>query len=90
VEETLVDANILDVVIPTRDGRGILAALRRQVSSSNIPVLMRSNLPDHEFGPSQGAAGSLAKPVRRLALMRALATLFEDSRASRLATPLSS
>lgn len=59
------DLLILDIVMPGRDGFGILRNLRRRDSTRELPVLVVSskNQPsDVEWGLLQGASEYLTKP----------------------------
>jgi CheY-like chemotaxis protein len=76
-QENVPDIIILDVVMPTRDGWEILAALQINPTTADIPVLICSVLPDREFALSLGATGFLTKPVIRRALLCALDSLIE-------------
>src|SRR5262249_28527074 len=86
VQDTRPDAIILDVVMPTRDGWEILAALQTDGATASIPVMICSVLPDRELALSLGAAGFLAKPVTRTALTCALDSLFNPEPSQRLAS----
>lgn len=66
------DAIILDVVMPTRDGWEIQAALQSDRRTADVPVVICSVLPDRELALSLGAADFLAKPVTRATLLRTL------------------
>ena len=70
------DVIILDIVMPQYDGWEAQAALGRDPRTSGIPVIVCSVLPDRDLALSLGAAGFLAKPVTRVALLGVLEGLF--------------
>lgn len=56
--DPLPDLVLLDIVLPQRDGFEILAALRKQRRTKNLPVILLTNLgqrPDVERGTKLGA-----------------------------------
>jgi len=79
VRESPPDAIILDVVMPTRDGWEIQAALQSDRRTADVPVVICSVLPDRELALSLGAADFLAKPVTRATLLRSLDRLFDPA-----------
>jgi CheY-like chemotaxis protein len=88
VRETPVDAIILDVVMPSRDGWEILGAIQADPKTVCLPVIVCSVLPDRELALSLGAADFLAKPVTRSMLLAALDRLFQpDDEPSRQVKP---
>lgn len=57
-QEPLPDLVLLDVVLPQKDGFEILAALRKQRMTKDVPVILLTNLgqkPDIERGTKLGA-----------------------------------
>jgi len=63
------DAILLDLMMPAMDGRATLAALRRDPSTSGIPVVVMSAASDDagDLRPL-GAAGVIPKPFDPLTL----------------------
>ncbi len=66
------DVVALDVMLPTQDGWDILTQLRAFPETRDTPIVVCSVLPEREIALSLGAAGFLAKPVTRAALIEAL------------------
>jgi signal transduction histidine kinase len=64
-------AILLDILMPERGGEEILAELKQDPETSGIPVIILSVVEPSEVVSS--ADGHLGKPVRREALLRALA-----------------
>ena len=63
------DAILLDLMMPVMDGRATLAALRRDASTSDIPVVFMSAASDEAVDLQPlGAAGVIPKPFDPLAL----------------------
>ncbi|MBR9989258.1 MAG: GAF domain-containing protein [Gemmatimonadetes bacterium] len=62
------DAIILDVVMPSMDGWGVLAALKADPELADIPVIMLTMIDNQNLGYALGASEYLTKPVdpRRL------------------------
>lgn len=56
---------LLDVMLPDTDGWSVLAALRDDPVTSDIPVIVCSVIRDREVALSLGAAAFLPKPIRR-------------------------
>jgi CheY-like chemotaxis protein len=56
-------AIVLDIALPGMDGWEVLRALRSNVSTSDIPVVMCSALEEEAHGREAGANGYLHKPV---------------------------
>ncbi|HUX33796.1 MAG TPA: response regulator, partial [Gemmatimonadaceae bacterium] len=79
------DAITLDILLPDRHGHEVLALLKSQPETRNIPVIVVSITESHELGLSLGAADWLMKPARRedfLAAVRRAATRADgDARA---------
>ena len=62
----------LDILLPDRDGLQILAQLKAEPQTRNIPVVVVSVTDRHELGFSLGAADWLVKPIQGNALIAAL------------------
>jgi PAS domain S-box-containing protein len=62
----------LDILLPDRDGLQILAQLKSEPHTRNIPVVVVSVTDRHELGFSLGAADWLVKPIQGNALIAAL------------------
>ena len=58
-------AIILDVVMPGLDGWGVLAALRSDTGTAEIPIIMVSMLDERERGLRMGADEATMKPFGR-------------------------
>lgn len=69
------DAITADVMMPSADGWELLQALRAHPRTRHIPVVVCSVVNEHDLARSLGAAGLIAKPVTRDALIAALAGL---------------
>ena len=65
-------AIVLDIALPGMDGWEVLRALRSNVSTSDIPVVMCSALEEEAYGREAGADGYLHKPVLYPAFRSAL------------------
>lgn len=65
----------LDVLMPEIDGWEVLQSLKKNKSTSHIPVIMISVSPDQDTGFALGAVGYLMKPVRPDALLQEIARL---------------
>jgi CheY-like chemotaxis protein len=63
---------ILDVMIPGTDGWEILWRLRERSSTSNLPVIVCTVLPERDLAMTLGAVAFLRKPVTREALLSSL------------------
>lgn len=63
VAENLPDLILLDVMMPEMDGWTVLATLKADEVTRDIPVVMVSFVADAALGASLGAAESLPKPV---------------------------
>jgi len=57
------DLITLDVKLPELDGWAVLAALKTDVETANVPVIMTTTLDDREKGMALGADEYLVKPV---------------------------
>ena len=65
----------LDVMMPSMDGWSVLAALKADRSTRDIPVVMVSIIDDKQLGFALGAADYLTKPIDRDRLSAILAHL---------------
>jgi signal transduction histidine kinase len=65
-------AVVLDIRLPRRDGWEVLAALKADSQTSDIPVVVASIVDERPRGLALGAAEYLLKPVRREDLVSAL------------------
>jgi signal transduction histidine kinase/CheY-like chemotaxis protein len=63
----------LDVIMPTLDGWEVLARLKADPVTADIPVVMVSVVDDHNLGLALGANEYLTKPVDRERLSRVMA-----------------
>lgn len=73
VREEKPDLVILDVMMPLMDGRDVLAALKKDDTTKNIPVIMltaKSDQFDREYGLSLGAYEYITKPYDSTILLR--------------------
>ena len=77
------DAITLDIVLPDCDGLLVLAKLKNESTTRDIPVVVVSITDRSEVGFSLGASEWLVKPVERGALIRAVksSTSSQDSEA---------
>jgi len=66
------DVITLDVLMPTLDGWGVLAALKNDPSLASIPVVMLTISDEQTLGFSLGAAEYLTKPIERARLREVL------------------
>ena len=73
----------LDIIMPTMDGWAVLAALKAEPETRDIPVAMVSIAPDNDLGIILGAVESLQKPIDRDALT-SLVSRYVISEESRL------
>jgi CheY-like chemotaxis protein len=67
------DAITLDVMMPGLDGWAVLAALKADPATADIPVIMVTMMDDRNLGYALGAADYLTKPIDRERLLAALA-----------------
>jgi signal transduction histidine kinase/CheY-like chemotaxis protein len=67
------DAVVLDVLMQGMDGWAVLAALKADAATAEVPVIMLTVLDDREMGYALGAADYLVKPVDRERLVQVLA-----------------
>src|SRR5579859_1169678 len=66
------DAITLDVMMPRMDGWSVLAALKADPQTADIPVIMMTIIPDQGMGYALGAADYLTKPVEKDRLLAVL------------------
>jgi PAS domain S-box-containing protein len=66
------DVIILDVVMPQLDGWSVLAALKEDPATAEIPVIMLTMLDDRNLGFALGAAEYLTKPADPARLLKLL------------------
>ncbi|MCD6520135.1 MAG: response regulator [Anaerolineae bacterium] len=74
------DIIILDVMMPNVDGWELLTQLRHHPSTSHIPVIVCTVLPQEELAFHLGASGFLRKPFTREALQEMLGHQIEASK----------
>jgi signal transduction histidine kinase/CheY-like chemotaxis protein len=67
------DAITLDVMMPGMDGWAVLAALKADAATADIPVVMVTIVDDRSLGYALGAADYLTKPIDRERLVAVLA-----------------
>lgn len=65
----------LDIMMPNMDGWEVLQSLQADPTTAHIPVIVCSVWEEPELASSLGAADFLGKPIRRTALLTALARL---------------
>lgn len=63
---------VLDVMLPSRDGWEILQALRHDLATERIPVVICSVLHQEELAQALGATAYLTKPISRDVLLSTL------------------
>jgi len=63
---------LLDIMIPKIDGWELLGRIRQHPTTSSIPVIVCSVLPERELALALGAAAYLSKPATRAALLSTL------------------
>ena len=66
---------LLDIRLPGMDGWAVLEALKGDVTTRDIPVVVVSIIDEHARGAALGAAAYLVKPVSRDALRDALTSV---------------
>ena len=66
------DAIILDVIMPDLDGWSVLAALKTEVQTAQIPVLMMTMVDNQNLGYALGAADYMMKPISKNSLVNIL------------------
>ena len=72
------DAITLDVMMPGMDGWAVLAALKADARTADIPVVMLTIIDNQNLGYALGAADYLMKPIDRERLVEALAKFRRD------------
>jgi CheY-like chemotaxis protein len=72
---------LLDVLMPDRDGWELLADLKANARTKDIPVHICSVLYEPQLAAALGAVGWIPKPVTRLSLLQALQPWRPDRRA---------
>jgi len=65
-------AIVLDIMLPSQDGWEILQALRHDLKTEHIPVVICSVLHQEELAQALSATAYLTKPVSRDALLATL------------------
>lgn len=65
----------LDIILPGRDGLGVLALLKTDAATHDIPVIVVSITEDRAAGMSLGAADWFVKPVEREQLLATVARI---------------
>ena len=75
------DAITLDVMMPGMDGWAVLAALKADATTADIPVVMLTILDNQSMGYSLGAAEYLTKPIDRDRLTALLKKYASEGRA---------
>jgi GAF domain-containing protein/DNA-binding response OmpR family regulator/anti-sigma regulatory factor (Ser/Thr protein kinase) len=76
--ETRPDTITLDVLMPGMDGWAVLAALKADATTSDIPVVMLTMIDDRSLGYALGAADYLTKPIDRARLLAVLSKHAKD------------
>jgi signal transduction histidine kinase len=71
-QEIRPDVILLDVQMPGINGWDLLAAIKADESTTNIPVIMLTIVDDKERGMALGAAGYLSKPIEQERLVELL------------------
>jgi PAS domain S-box-containing protein len=71
-EENHPDVIVLDLILPDVDGLDILRALKRNTITNDIPVVVRSIVPDDGTAWELGVSAYLTKPVSREDLLNAV------------------
>jgi DNA-binding response OmpR family regulator len=87
------DLILLDVMMPGMNGYEVVAKIKGDVATKNIPVLMVSAVTDRNArmrGLSAGAEDFLAKPVERAELVRRVRNLLRPSQKSVVARAVGS
>jgi CheY-like chemotaxis protein len=72
------DAITLDVMMSGLDGWAVLAALKSEPATADIPVVMLTMMDDRNLGYALGAADYLTKPIDRDRLLAVLARYRRD------------
>ncbi|MHB8619349.1 MAG: response regulator [Chloroflexota bacterium] len=87
VEQVHPFAVTLDILMPGRDGWDILATLKSDPATRDIPVVIVSIDDNRELGFALGATDYLVKPIDKEALLRTLSNL-DDGGWKKKPTPL--
>jgi CheY-like chemotaxis protein len=66
---------LLDLLMPECDGWSLLAALRNESATANIPVVIMSIIDERKRALDAGAVAVVAKPIDRGVLLRTLAAI---------------
>jgi signal transduction histidine kinase/ActR/RegA family two-component response regulator len=74
------DAVILDIRLPGLFGWDVLAAIKADPATANIPVVVTSVLDDRARGMALGAAAYLVKPISRDEVIGALTKVLDGGR----------
>jgi len=74
----------LDILMPGMDGWQVLAALKADPQTAEIPVVLMSMVDDRELGFALGAADYLTKPIDRDRLTTVLECLLRDQEAAEI------
>lgn len=80
IKELAPAAILLDVLMPEKDGWGVLRILKDDPATQNIPVIICSIISDKNRGFSLGAADYLIKPIVENELVKALKHLENQSK----------
>ena len=75
-------AILLDVIMPNKDGWQVLAELKREPATRDIPVIMCTIANDYERARTLGAVDYLTKPILEFELTRALNKAITAARAN--------
>ena len=65
----------LDVMMPEMDGWAVLAELKRDAATAEIPVILMTMLDDRDRGFALGASEFMTKPIDRTQLVRTVSRL---------------
>ncbi len=71
-QELLPICIILDVMMPSIDGWGVIQALKANPKTVDIPILMNTIVDDEKRAYKEGAVAYLSKPLRKHGLMSVL------------------
>ena len=85
VTEHLPDVLLLDVMMPNMDGFAVCEAVRNQVETADIPIILLSARTSEDFvqrGLEAGANRYLGKPIGRDELVRTLREVLQGIPAS--------
>ena len=74
------DVIVLDIMLPDRDGWGLLRSLHADPDTRNVPVIVCSVVREEELALALGARLYVSKPIGRLEFLQALQTaLYADA-----------